>query len=378
MKITHWLMATLLAFSGMAFAVTEKHTTTELPLELFAAHAQFQSMQISPDGKHIAFLYEEDDNEVKMAVITSDMKKVTASFGFGKNQHVGSVTWLNNKRILFTVSEFTGWLDNKGKPTYIVAANYDGSNRRKLIHNDMSFHQIVSSLRNDPKHVLVAKFHFADIDGLRLHKLNVDTGKLKYVGGIPRPAFGSEITQVVTDNEDKVRFALEWNAGKDKYRFEDDKLTFHFTNSQNKWSTFDIKAKRANPTIRMLGFSADNSTLYLSSNHDMAKNDTQGMFSFNLENHEIKLIFRHPEVDITDAVVGLDGELLGVRYEPGYPDTFYLDENNPQVKLRKQLAASFKGQQVRVNRTLDGTKSIVSTFSDKNPGDFYLTVKKAK
>jgi hypothetical protein len=58
-----------------------------IPTRLFFQDAQIRNMKISPDGKHVAFNYE-DGSEVKLAVMNLADQRITAAFGLGDNQHV--------------------------------------------------------------------------------------------------------------------------------------------------------------------------------------------------------------------------------------------------------------------------------------------------
>ncbi len=60
------LMA-LLLLSNSVFAA-------KVPLEAFAQKAQFKSVQISPDGAHIAYTFEEGDR-VKLGIMNLATKK---------------------------------------------------------------------------------------------------------------------------------------------------------------------------------------------------------------------------------------------------------------------------------------------------------------
>ncbi len=75
MKISRFycLLAGLSLLNGQMVFAAETDPAPP-PVALFAAHAQIQDVKISPDGKHIAFTYEEANNEVKLAIATSDLK----------------------------------------------------------------------------------------------------------------------------------------------------------------------------------------------------------------------------------------------------------------------------------------------------------------
>jgi dipeptidyl aminopeptidase/acylaminoacyl peptidase len=202
--------------------------------------------------------------------------------------------------------------------------------------------------------------------------MNVNNGKLKYMDVIPHTRGKAKIIGVGVDTDENVRIAFERHTGENKYDPDDDILTFHYK-SEGGWSKLRIPEARSNATYDALGFSKDNKKFYFTSNYDMPKNDTSGVFSFNFETKLLKLEFRHPDVDIAGAIRGPDNEILGVVYSPGYPAKHYFDKDNKEVKFLESLSASFKGQYVTVTSyTNDGSKAIVRVRSDRNPGNFYL------
>ncbi|CAM5224775.1 hypothetical protein [Alishewanella longhuensis] len=66
----------------------------DIPVRDFFEHRQFSAMKISPDGKHVAFTYQEE-TEVKLGVMRLRDQSVISSFGFGNNMHVLNFHWAN-------------------------------------------------------------------------------------------------------------------------------------------------------------------------------------------------------------------------------------------------------------------------------------------
>jgi len=360
----------------LIFSFNFLEANEKLAVEFFAAHSSYNNLIISPDGRHIAFTYEEDNNEVKLAIVTSDMKQITASFGFGANKHVIAPFWANNNRIVMRIVKSTGYLDGKKTRLYTVAANVDGGNRKRLFDDGLSFFRIINTLKSDPNHIIVAKYHRNDRGKFSLQKLNINNGKLKFFEGIPRVEINSRIVGVSLDLNEKLRFAFEINPGEDKYDPKDNKLTIHYK-SVSGWKKVSLPIQRNNPTFNIIGFKKNNEKFYFLSNMDMPKNDTSGVFSFNLKTEQIKLEYRHKDVDVRWIIQGSKGEAIGLVTFPDYPSQYYFDENSDEVKFNKNLHQAFKAQSIVIRSyTSDGTKAIVTVFSDKNPGEYFLLDKK--
>ena len=109
----------------------------------FFEHAKFNNMKLSPDGKHVAFNYQED-TEVKLAILRLSDMSILSGFAFGDNMHVVNFHWANNDRVLMEVQEVTGNLVNLyGSPVNLYAANIDGSRRVEIFRTGRSGYTIL-------------------------------------------------------------------------------------------------------------------------------------------------------------------------------------------------------------------------------------------
>ncbi len=340
----------------------------ELPLELFATHSPYKSMRLSPDGKHIAFTYEIKNNEVRLAIITSDMKKITASFGFGANNHIIRPFWANNNRIVMTVVNSVGSFDRLPYSLYAIAANIDGSNRKRLSNNKGGWLLISDYLREESDYIIVEKYIGSTWS---LQKLNVNNGRLKSYVKTPQLFKQGKRIGMALDLDTKLRFVFERRPGKDNSNHKVSKLIAHFKTAAQ-WKEISLPSQRINPSFEPAGFNSANDKFYFISNMDIKKGDTKGVFSINLKTEKIKLEFRHQDVDVKGIIKGPRGEILGITIYPGYPSNYYFDENDEEVVLLKSLSKSFPSQVVTItNYSSDGAQAIVRVASDKNPGEFF-------
>ena len=102
-----------------------------VPVEYFAEKAQFEKLRISPDGKHIAYIYM-DEGQSKMAIMNLKSKKGIYSFDTGSIREFTNLWWLNNKRVIVLSSEISGWLDGKSKFYELVGVDINGKKQRSL------------------------------------------------------------------------------------------------------------------------------------------------------------------------------------------------------------------------------------------------------
>src|SRR5690606_35421611 len=97
------LMAALLA---LACAVP----AAALDIEPFIRKSDFGDIEISPTGEYVAATVPMDDTTSLVIVRLSD-NKVTGGGSPGQHRHVDGMTWVNDERLLYSVSDEMGLLD---------------------------------------------------------------------------------------------------------------------------------------------------------------------------------------------------------------------------------------------------------------------------
>ena len=359
----------LLSLLAVAFVQAK-----EIPIEDFAKKSQFKSTRISPDGEHIAFTYEEG-SEVKLGIMSLTKKELLTSFDVGPEREVVYFYWANNERVVLLAGNITGWLDGANKNYRLMAGNIDGTKRKELWDFQRSGLRIISTLDGDDERILTTKSHWQD-DDVKLHYLDVYKAKLDYAPDSPE-AVGENagISSISVDLNDVPRVAVEYDL-QDKDDSSDDISRLHIKNKFDEWTVLQLpKSRDEVPNVYPLGFNVENNKFYFASNHDLDHNGVTGLFVLDIETQQLEKLFRHPDVDISGAIRGAEGEVIGAYYEPGYPSYYYLSDPAvaTEVKFHKSLRASFKGADITVsNYSDDGTFTVVRVTSDKNPGDFYL------
>lgn len=353
----------------LLFCCVGSFAEAKVPVRDFFEHRQFSAMKIAPDGKHVAFTYQEE-TEVKLGVMRLRDQAVISSFGFGTNMHVLNFHWANDQRVLMEVAEVTGNLVNmQGITPDLYAANIDGS-RRTLIfakRNDGILYRIMHMLPQQKDRILIARYNTRDKTGWRAFTLDVNRGRERYLDDQP----AGNVVGLIADNSGNVRIGIEAIEGKS---FDDDRTIIHYK-KDNSWQKLDVSAKRKNPDISPLGFSADNSKAYFSSNHDIpeGESDVTGVFQYDFATSELTLLARHSFSDVGSVIRGSDGEVLAVSFATASSDLELLNAEHPETKLFAGLQNAFPEQVVSFTSfDRDGNTVLINVKSDRNPGDFYL------
>lgn len=358
------LMAMCLIFMLTGWSVVATELT---PIRHFFEYAKFNNMKVSPDGKHIAFTYQED-TEVKLAVMQLSNMAVTSSFAFGENMHVVNFHWGNKTRVLLEVAKRTGNLDSmNGSRVKLYAANIDGTRRLELFGSGMSGYTILDLLPDQPDKILIGKMHFSEVErnGWSAFTLDINRAKERYLDDQPQGL----IAGLIADNSGTVRIGIEYIEGK---TFDENKTVIHYKKNDS-WQKLELASKRANPDVRPLGFSADNSRAYFSSNHDMAEGDVAGVFVYDFNTSEVSLIARHDYSDVGRAFYSHQGDVLAVSYTTTSNELEFINTEHRDAKLLAGLQAAFPGEVVVIT-SFDqaGKTALFRVSSDRNPGEFYL------
>ncbi len=360
---------------GAVLLASFSAASKEIPLEDFAQKSKFASTRISPDGKHLAFTYEEG-SEKRLAIMNLEQKKVISSFDAGGfNREVEFYFWPTNDRVIMRTRKITGWLDGQNPEPSIVSANIDGTKRYELWDYQGGNISFVADLKNDNKHVLVGRTAWRD-GFVKLQRMNIFTGKMQYITDSPTRVGGKDarIISITADLNEQPRVAVEYDPMDEDEPFDD--VTRLQIKKDDDWRSLDLPKNRDTaPRVSPLGFNVDNTKFYFLSNFDLKKDGVTGLFELDLKTNEITKLFRHPDVDIVGGVYGPEGELIGVGYDAGYRNYYYLKDKSVEneVNFHKSLRASFKGQNISVSSyTEDGKKATIRVYSDRNPGEFFL------
>ena len=150
----------------------------EVPIADFFRDAQFETVTLSPDGKHMAVTVNHGDRGL-LAVLRVSDKQLVGKWDYGENRYIRGVMWANNDRILFRVTFKTGSLDYQTARGDMYASNIDGSKRMDIPNGNT--YSIVDLTPEDPDTILVER----SVERAYLSKLNVNTGNVITVASAP-------------------------------------------------------------------------------------------------------------------------------------------------------------------------------------------------
>jgi dipeptidyl aminopeptidase/acylaminoacyl peptidase len=377
-----WGMA-LVAGACLAMSAAVTPAKAQVDIEPFVRKDKFEDIKLSPNGDYYAATVPQEDRTALVIMRRSD-NKLTAAFALGKNTHVADFWWVNPERVLMSISEKYGQLDEPQLTGELYGINADGKAadiligyrvqsrgagtriQPKKVEQVAAF--LVDTLPADPRSVVISVWPFSADPFTRAEKLDVYSGRTTLVARAPvrRASFS-------TDNNGVVRFAS--GAGADNIR----KL-YYRAGENSEWELINDQSATGNVEYA-IGFSEDNRTAYLLSEQEQGAN---AVMAYDVATGERKLLLQDGNVDpytviYRDGAVGLDADTsagrvpVGVGYMDGKQRTAFFDADGREARLYRTLEAAFPGHAVAITSlTSDGKTALVQVASDRNPGDFYL------
>ncbi|TQV88415.1 alpha/beta hydrolase family protein [Aliikangiella coralliicola] len=359
------LAVVFIMLSGSVFA-------KPIPLSYFAKDAEFDSIKLSPDGKHFAAAAPYRDQTVLVVIDRESMKPVNF-FRFKKNEHVDDYYWANNERLVFTRVIKRGWAEQPSSYGQIFAGNFDGSKKAIIFGYQAgtgkasrvsrrkgavrAFGEILHMLPDDPEHIIISSQHMDnDQDASkRIVKLNIYTSRRHLITRTPfgnmRVILNAEGVPVTANGHDK--------DGRERL--------FFFRDGNWDEVSQDEELNNYNP----VSVSKDGRKLYLSS---YLNGKTEALFEYDFKTKAIDKIFHHETADVFSLIREPENNsVVGVEVMPGHVEYHYLDRTNAFAKTHAKLVKSFAGKSIKItSRTRDQSEMIVFANSDKDPGNYFI------
>lgn len=362
-------------FAAVLILAVGVPTQAQVNLDGYIKKNEFNDIKISPDGQYLAATVPLEDR-TGLAVLRRSDSKVMTSFALGKNNHVAGFFWVNKERLLLTVSQKFGMLEQPQPTGEIVALNFDDKAPEALVgyraagaqtgthiqtkNNERVAAIDVDSIPGDDRNVIVTVTPYSEDEmWYRADKMDVYTGRRTIVARAPVKSASFYI-----DNKGAVRFArgAEYDNASKLYYRETDTADWKLVNDEN--SSGRVESP--------VGFSADNRIAYLQVEQ---ASGPDSIVAYDTASGERKELLRDKFSDPTTIIgeFGFSQVPVGVMYMDGRPHTSFFDPKGAEARIYRMLEAAFPNDAVMVTSTTDdGKTALVSTYSDRDPGSFYL------
>jgi dipeptidyl aminopeptidase/acylaminoacyl peptidase len=349
----------------MTFAVQAAWAKpSDIPVEDFFKNPEFSSLQISPDGKHIAALAPFGKRRNIVIMDTEGFKNIRPVTGLTK-QDIAGFFWANNKDIVFTT-------DSDGNEAFSLF-KIDSTKKKprvvQLVGSTAGASGIRSAttvhlLPDDPDHILV-QFNGRKVKSPDLYKLPLNSSwdrthkknrKMKMIARNP-----GDVQGWIIDHDGNVRGAMTLNGLKGKFLYKEaGEKEFRVLRE------FNVLDEGISP----IGFDFDNKTMYVSSN---VGRDRAAIYKFDPQTNKLgELVFAHDEVDVSNLMMSRkQKKLLGAFANNEFPEYTYFDK--PTEQMMNNLRAAFPGKEVNIaSQSKDEMQLIVLVSNDNDPGEYFL------
>ncbi|SMC65152.1 S9 family peptidase [Pedobacter africanus] len=337
-----------LFFACLLPACQQQKETRVIPVDDFFKSQQKIAYRLSPDGKHLSYLklQGKDQNLYIEDVEGGRGKSITHL----KNKSIVFYFWVSNNELIYYKE-----IDAAKRQSDIFIIDKDGKNERQLLNNDKSRLKVIEDQLIDDKYLLVSS-NKRDSTVFDVYRLNVRNGEMEMAAKNP-----GNIVDWRTDSEGKLRLAVSSDGVNSTILYrENESEAFKKVLTSNFKDTFHPVAfdhQRPNVIYAISDVNRDKTALV-----EVDCNTGK----------ELKNIFCNDTLNITDAQYSKKKQKLSfVVYETWKKEKHFLDDSVKQ--LYSNLDKLLPKTETRIF-DMDEAESvfILRTFTDRNPGSYYL------
>ena len=344
-------------------------------LEGYLKKDTFTAIKISPTGEYLAAIVPYEDRTGLVIMRRSD-NQLTAQFQMERNSHVQTFDWVNDGRVVMSMAEKIGELV-KPRPTgELYAINADGTGADILVGQRVVGRGLGTKIQTKKAEnvaawlvdelpesdntvvISVSPLTMSSDPYTRADRLDVYSGRRQQIASAPvrRATF-------LTDNSGEVRFA----SGADSDNRQ--RLYYRAAEGSN-WELIHTVGDDG-LTQEPIGFSEDGRVAYLQVDQPKGPD---AIVAFDTVDRTRTEVLRDDVADPLRVIYRAGTHTpVGALYASGKPRTEFFDDAGPEGRLYRSLEAAFGDVPVFItSTTADGNTALVQTWSDRNPGDFYL------
>jgi dipeptidyl aminopeptidase/acylaminoacyl peptidase len=347
-----------------------------IPLEAFFENPTISEPRLSPNGKHIAFIFSDNDSQrlfVRGVVGTKSVGLVEFPM---REVRLLSVRWANAVRLLLsgTVSDPNA---PDGEPEMTRLYSIDRKRQRLKYLGERWGNRgpawptwqaryedkIINLLPSDSRNVLISHLEFGQRTPT-VSRLNITSGRLR-----TRLSAGQGIGEWYADRDGNVRVAEATGhpGGGGSYS-----LLARTRVDRELKSVFRSDGSRG-ARYRFVGFHEAPYLLYVIADHE----GRDALFEFDIEEGSLgNLVFAHPEFDVTGAHYNEAlKKIVGANFTADEPEIAFFDAaaEKEQLSIDRSMR-KVKGKKT-VNRiisaTADGNLTIVEVSNQTQPPIYF-------
>ena len=329
-------------------ACNRDQTGKIIPVNDFFKSQERMSYRISPDGKSLSYLMlnGKDQNLYLEDVQTGSSTQLTRLEG----KKINFYFWVNSNELIYYKD-----IDPVLRRSDLFIINKDGSNERQLTNNEKSKIRILEDQLIDDKFLLVSS-NKRDSTVFDVYRLNVRNGNMQMAARNP-----GNITNWITDIDGKLRLATSSDGVNE---------TLLYRSTENEGFR-PIMTNNFKTTLRPIAFAPERQNIVYAIS-DVGRDKTALVELDCRTGKELKVLYGNDSLNITDAQYSRKKKTMSfVVYETWKKEKHFLDDSTKM--LYKDLDKLLPNTESRIiDRDRAENIFIVKTFTDRNPGSFYL------
>ena len=319
-----------------------------IPLEDFFKNPEITQVRISPNGKYLAYL-KPFQKRLNIHIKPVDGKEPERRLTNQIDRDIAAFFWKEDDTLLF-LRDFGG-----DENFHFFRISAQGEGEKDLTPYEDTKVQLISSLENISEDHIIIGTNQRDKKVFDAYRLNVKTGETEKIAENP----GYFIDWLV-DHQGKLRVATATDgANTTLYYREEEQKEFE------KIFTKDFK-----DTMSPGFFTFDDKNIYVFSNLDQ---DTTAIEIFDPRQKKIiSTLFKHPEVDIRGLNYSKKRKVLtSARYTTWKNQIHFFDLETEQIF--KDIKSQISEEEITIgSKNRDEDLWVLRTYSDRNPGAYYL------
>jgi len=334
----------------MLFCACRPKQVRVIPVNDFFKSPLKSSYSISPNGRSLSYLKLEGKKQNIFVddISTGKSTKITTA----EDKSITHSFWVSDDELIYYKEK-----DSPGKQSYIFIITKDGKQGRQLYGDDKSRTRVIKDQLIDNKYLLVSS-NKRDSTVFDVYRLNVRNGKMDMAARNP-----GNITNWITDAKGKLRLATSTDGVNS---------TLLYRESENKPFS-PVITNNFKTTIQPIAFAAPSTNLiYAISNVNRDKN---ALVELDCKTgKENKVLFSKDTLNVVEAQYSVSkSKMAYLVYETWKKEKFYLNDSVKMFynKLDKLLPAT---EYRIIDRDKAENTFIIRSFTDKNPGSYYLYI----
>jgi dipeptidyl aminopeptidase/acylaminoacyl peptidase len=354
---------------ALAFAVAPEGHAERLPAKLFAQHAQYSSVALSPDGTHLA-IATPVDNHTDLMIVDLSGKTPPSRLKSLPKEHILDPFWANDNRLVFGKGKKADYLEQPGNLGELYSVNREMKEQKIMFgyqpdvgnrpgrKKDQGWASVIAR-RGKDRNTLIVQFQSWDEHDKNTYIYRLDPDKVdrKMIEKVPL-----ESASVVVDHDSVPRFAatvdLQYNP-----------ILRYRPTADADWQP--VPKAITGHNMQVLRFAKDNNTAWALITD---KGEPEVLYKVDFAKGTREKVMSAGDYAVGSLIgAGFDGEPFAVYSDAPKPSIQYLDNTSEWAKLHAGLMKQFAGNLVWMEEfSRDDSKVLVHVSGDRNPGQYYL------